>query len=276
MLRSNHLTQSILIALVLLAGLACGQGTSVDVDFEDLAAEWGNPTSGLPSLAVNELAPGQEAFAFTTNSGEQVSYWLSIPEGFDASQLWPLIVYLHGSNGVGSDIERIRNVTPPIVRGGESDLPFIVVSPQNPEGIWPEYIDEMDQLVQYLLAELPVDPERVILSGLSDGGYGTWNYALRYPERFDAIVPISYGPVLRPDDPMPDLCALNGVAIWIFHSENDAVIPIEPNYAAVEALEACGNEQVRFTVYPRAGHGGAWLKAYRDERLYRWMLNLPE
>jgi predicted peptidase len=254
--------------------IACALGgANADINFDEISDPWSEPTADLPEFDIENPQSGQQAFGFSSSSGRQVRYQLYIPDDFNLDQSWPLIVFLHGSNGVGTDIENIASITPPAIQNQRKGLPFIVISPQNPVGIWPEFIDPVDELVQHLVAKLPIDEEHITLTGLSDGGYGTWVYALRYPQRFDAIVPISYGPVLRPHDSMPDLCRLEETNIWIFHSENDAVIPIEPNYAAVEALEDCGNETIRFTVYPSAGHGGAWLNAYRTPSLYSWMQN---
>jgi predicted peptidase len=138
-----------------------------------------------------------------------------------------------------------------------------VASPQAPEnGGWD--VATLDALLDELLRHLPVDPDRVYLTGLSMGGHGTWAWAIEKPRRFAAIAPVSG---IGDED---RVCVLRDLPVWAFHGERDDVVSLKEEQAAVDALRACGGN-VRFTVYPGVGHD-AWTATYADPELYRWLL----
>ena len=116
-----------------------------------------------------------------------------------------------------------------------------------------------------LLATLRADPDRVYLTGLSMGGFGTWSLAMAYPDRFAAIAPICGG-----GDPQL-ACALKDVPVWAFHGAKDPTVPLEQSEQMVQALEACGGN-VRLTVYPEADHD-SWPETYANPDLYAWFLS---
>ena len=153
----------------------------------------------------------------------------------------------------------------------ENKLPFIVVSPQLPYGDWVPYIDPVDELLADLEARLPVDPKRLYLTGLSIGGFGVWNYALRYPDRFAAIAPIAGGYILNSEEVPADICKLAHLPIWTFHGALDTDVKPQQSQALVDALKACGGD-VKFTLYPNAIHADAWINAYNDPALFDWFL----
>jgi predicted peptidase len=109
-----------------------------------------------------------------------------------------------------------------------------------------------------------VDKERIYVTGLSMGGYGTWALAAYSPNRFAALVPICGG-----GDPSTAR-RLSHIAIWDFHGAKDSTVPIEQSERMVEALKKSGSD-VKFTVYPQAGHD-SWTEAYNTPELYEWLL----
>ncbi len=119
-------------------------------------------------------------------------------------------------------------------------------------------------LTRELISSLRVDPERVYLTGLSMGGYGTWETASRYPELFAAIAPIC-----GRGDPA-SAWKLRHMPTWIFHGAKDSVVPIKHSDDMKKALRKYGN--VKYTVYPEADHD-SWSETYLNERLYKWMLS---
>lgn len=104
----------------------------------------------------------------------------------------------------------------------QADFPFITISPQcTYKGCWLNEADALNALLDEVSATYAVDTDRIYLTGLSMGGYGTWYLATKYPERFAAIVPIASG-----GDP-EKACALKDVPVWAFHGAKDDVIPPE-------------------------------------------------
>ena len=111
---------------------------------------------------------------------------------------------------------------------------------------------------------LPVDPDRVYLTGESMGGYGTWEIAVRYPDRFAAIAPVcGVGEAWLAS-------RLVNLPVWAFHGAQDDRVPLRGSQEMVEAVTKCGGRP-KLTVYPDMGHMiGDFV--YGNEELYRWLL----
>ncbi len=225
-----------------------------------------------PEISGDNVHPGQSPYSFLASSGEEVRYLLFVPDTYDPEEQWPLIVFLHGYSTNGSNINTLFNKTPTNHIDDLSDFSFIIVSPQLPDGLWPKMFDPINELVDNLTEILPIDPNEIFLTGLSSGGYGTWKYALRYPDRFTAIAPIASGPSTSASDLVPeDICSLMELPIWVFHGDADTWVSPEGNIETVAALEACG-ANVKFTLYPGANHQESWQNAYGDPALYEWFM----
>ena len=110
-----------------------------------------------------------------------------------------------------------------------------------------------------------VDESRVYVTGLSMGGFGTWEAIERMPERFAAAVAVCGG-----GNPI-GLAAARGVPVWAFHGSADPVVPLAATVVMVNALEAAGGD-VRLTVYPGVGHD-SWTQTYADPEVYEWLLS---
>jgi predicted peptidase len=128
-------------------------------------------------------------------------------------------------------------------------------------------------LLDEIAAKYAVDTNRVYLTGLSMGGYGTWALGLTYPERFAAIVPICgggqmIGVILSSRDKG---AALKSLGVWAFHGGKDPVVPLEESQRMVDALKKAGVPDVKLTVYPEAGHD-SWTETYKNPELYEWLL----
>ena len=106
---------------------------------------------------------------------------------------------------------------------------------------------------------------RIYVTGLSMGGYGTWDLATRYPNRFAAIAPICGG-----GEPAR-ACTVKHLPVWAFHGAKDEVVPLEQSQAMIDALAACDGN-ARLTVYPDADHD-AWTQTYDNPELYDWFLS---
>ena len=151
-------------------------------------------------------------------------------------------------------------------QGTIKDFPFIAVSPQCPkDSRWNLQVDTLDALLDELERTHLVDPERIYVTGLSMGGFGTWALAAALPQRFAAIAPICGGGDPRTTRTIPHLPA------WVFHGARDETVPMLRSAEMVEALARSGG-YARFTVYPEAKHD-SWTETYNNPELYAWLLS---
>jgi predicted esterase len=184
----------------------------------------------------------------------------------------PLLLFLHGSGERGDDLERVRVHGPVKVEQAGRHLPFLIVSPQCPAGEWWSAA-QLKDLLDEVEAKYRVDADRVFVTGLSMGGYGTWELAAECPERFAAIAPICGAGGVADAPRLKDLPA------WVFHGQQDRSVPFQRSAEMVKALRKAGG-RVRFTKYPDRGHD-SWTPTYENPELYEWLLKqkrgaLPE
>jgi predicted peptidase len=194
-------------------------------------------------------------------------YWLYLPPGYEEQpgQKWPLVLFLHGRGERGSDLTLVKKHGLPrlIVEG--KDFPFIVAAPQCPgDSSWLFEIEALNGLLKAITSELPVDRQRIYVTGFSNGSRGTWHLACTYPEWFAAAVPICGG--YEPDRAY----RMKDIPTWVFHGALDSAVPLVESERMVKALKAAGGK-VRFTIYMLAGHD-SWSAAYADPQLYEWLL----
>lgn len=174
-----------------------------------------------------------------------------------------MILFLHGAGERGSDLDWVKRYGVAKIVEEQPDFPFIVASPQCPRSqYWS--VQLLSDLLDEVIDTYGVDPDRVYLTGLSMGGYGTWYLAAAQPHRFAAIAPICGG-----GDP-DEACKLKTLPVWAFHGARDSVVPESESKEMVEALKACGGN-VKYTVYPEAGHD-SWTQTYNNPALYDWFL----
>ena len=201
----------------------------------------------------------------TTGDLVPLRYLVHLPPGAKAGEAkrWPTILFLHGAGERGDDLKLVGIHGPPKIVKTRTDFPFIVISPQCPKGEWwtpPRLSDLLDEAT----SKYPIDPDRLYLTGLSMGGYGSWRLACEYPGRFAAVVPICGG-----GDPR-DVARINDVPIWAFHGAKDGVVPVSRSEEMVAALRKSGG-RVRLTVYPDANHD-SWTATYDNPALCDWLL----
>jgi len=112
---------------------------------------------------------------------------------------------------------------------------------------------------------LPIDKHKIYVTGLSLGGFATWNLAQAAPERFAAIAPICGGGNLE------RLCIMRDIPTWVFHGAKDTAVPSEESERLVKQLREFESD-VKFTLYPDLGHD-SWTETYNDQGLYSWLLS---
>lgn len=212
-------------------------------------------------------------------------YQVFVPARADRDAM-PVILFLHGSGERGDDGDKQTAVgLGPHVRARADDFPALVVFPQAPaDSEWTGAVaDRAFAALDAALREFGGDPARVYLTGLSRGGYGTWELALSQPDRFAALVPVCGGitaPPQRPDlavdavldgaDPFAEAATrLRHVPTWIFHGARDDLVPPEQSRRMAAALREAGAD-VRYTEIPDANHN-AWDPAYAHAPLWDWL-----
>ncbi|HOW72919.1 MAG TPA: prolyl oligopeptidase family serine peptidase [Phycisphaerae bacterium] len=222
-------------------------------------------SSNNPSL--NHRANPQQALSLDRpfRRRAQCRYLLHLPSACQPQgHPWPLILYLHGAGERGDDLEMVKKHGPPKLIAAGRDLPFIVLSPLCPKDqTWHPHL--LTELLDEVQEHHNIDKDRVYLTGLSMGGFGTWALGIDTPERFAAIAPICGGGA-------PYIAyRLRRVPVWAFHGDQDEVVPPYESQRMVEAVQQAGGN-ARLTVYPGVGHD-AWTRTYEGHELYDWLLS---
>jgi len=213
------------------------------------------PTSGTQVATSSEIV---------TRSKQ--NYLLYLPKNYAPDDKHPLVLFLHGAGERGDGkLERVKVHGPPKLIADGKEFPFIVVSPQCKEGGWWDAA-ELSGLLDHIEANYKVDKDRIYVTGLSMGGFGTWALALREPNRFAAIAPICGGGNSIAARYTKRLTA----AVWAFHGDKDAVVPLSESEEMVDALKK-NKVDVKLTVYPGVNHN-SWTQTYDNDELYTWLL----
>lgn len=196
----------------------------------------------------------------------KLQYLLYIPKGYDKKTKNPLVLFLHGAGERGDDINMVKKWGPPniVEKGGE--FPFLLISPQCPaEMWWDSKIEDLYELVQDIKSRYAIDEDRVYITGLSMGGYGTWEMAISYPDEFAAAIPLCGGVIRK-----RFLGRIKHLPIWSFHGEKDEVVLPSETVDTVAILKKLGSE-VKLTLYPDLGHQ-IQTTTYDNPEVFKWML----
>ncbi len=191
-------------------------------------------------------------------------YLLHLPENYEYSKnKWPLMLFLHGAGECGDNLEIVKKKGPTMLANKGKEFPFLLLSPQCPvKQYWEN--DFLDKLLTDIIRQYRVDPNKIYLTGFSMGGFGTWNLAKKYPNRFAAIAPVCGGA-------NPHIAEyIKHIPTWIFHGAKDRIIPVERSQEMASALKKLG-AKVKFTVYPFTEHD-SWTETYNNEELYEWFI----
>jgi predicted peptidase len=230
-----------------------------------ISIAWLLAATVLAGRSAGETKPAQQEKSFEKEIKVTVKlrYLLFLPEGYEKSDKhWPLILFLHGAGESGNDLSKVKVHGPPKIVETKKDFPFIVVSPQSPRFGWDA--DALNALLDDVLAHYKVDRDRVYLTGLSMGGFGTWALAAAHPEKFAAIVPICGGGDARIAKRIKDL------PTWVFHGALDRVVPSKRSEEMIKALKDAGGHP-KYTLYEDADHD-SWTRTYDNPELYTWLL----
>lgn len=246
---------------------------------------------GLFSFLFGQDFPAYEKRVFEDGKGGTLNYRILYPAKYKPNKKYPLVLFLHGAGERGGDNEK------QLTHGGKLFLdkknrkkyPAIVVFPQCPQDdYWAHMLEnrkdglrlrefpempeprkalgQVMQLLEKLVKEESVDPDRVYVMGLSMGGMGTFEILSRMPERFAAAIPICGGG----NPTLVDRYAKN-TSLWIFHGLKDDVVLPRYSEQMHEAIKAAGGD-VRYTAFPEANHN-SWDPTFAEPDLLKWLFS---
>jgi predicted peptidase len=234
---------------------------------------------------------GFVARVYKNESGQTMPYRLFIPDGYDKRKQYPILLWLHGSGGIGSD--NLRQITGDQIPGtrvwtkpeSQAKHPAFVLVPQSPQpwdatgfyygNHWmvlaaSEHGNELSRelvqvvgILESLKIEFNLDSKRLYISGQSFGGYGTWNFITKKPDLFAAAIILCGGG-------NPDLAArAKSIPIWAFQGDADNSQIIASNRAMIAGVEKAGGTP-HYTEYAGMGHN-IWGRVFTEPGLVDWL-----
>ena len=198
----------------------------------------------------------------------QMLYTIAVPRDLRDGDSRPLILALHpGGGSRGGPF--LQQIAEPALR----DWGAIIVAPDSPNRRWsvPSAEESVLFLLDDLLERYEIDRERILVTGFSMGGAGTWFMATHYPERFSGAIPIASAPRDNPLD------RIGSMPVHVIHSRDDQLVPIAPARAAADTLAERGHP-TEFTELTGVGHysmggyvgalrqAGDWMRQQWDKR----------
>jgi predicted peptidase len=237
----------------------------------------------LPSSAPAADGPlPLEKRTYTDAGGQVLRYRLLKPEPYDPKKKYPLVLFLHGAGERGDDNNKqlVHGVAEFAKAENRQKYPCFLVAPQCPnEQLWSDSDWRNDaptlpkeptaamrltlELLEVLQKDFAIDADRLYVTGLSMGGFGTWDVILRHPKQFAAAVPICGG-----GDPSL-ATRIAKMPIWVFHGAKDRAVPVSASRKMVAALKKATGHP-KYTEYPNVDHF-SWVPAYRDPEMFRWL-----
>ena len=194
----------------------------------------------------------------------EMDYLLYVPANYDAERAWPLVLFLHGAGERGRDLHRVEKHGPPKLAASGKVFPFLLVSPQCIKDRSWEPVD-LTALLDHVVKSYSVDEDRIYVTGLSMGGFGTWRLAAYTPDRFAAIAPVCGG-----GEPFWAKL-IKDIPTWAFHGALDTVVPPERSQQMVDEIKKQGGDP-KLTIYPDAKHD-SWTETYDNAEFYEWLLS---
>lgn len=208
---------------------------------------------------------------FVNPNGFDIPYLVYLPDDYDESKTYPMIVFLHGYGETGptdgSKVEKVAVHGPffEIETKGRA-FPCIIVGPQCPETtIWYGCMESLIGFVKYAIDKYPADKKRVSLTGLSMGGYGSFLLGQCAPELFSAVAPVCGGGVCWYGFKLKDK------PVWAFHGDCDGTVPPYESLNMVKHINQAGGH-AKVTFVPGVGHD-VWRGVYADSEIYDWLLS---
>jgi predicted peptidase len=241
-------------------------------------------TSVFIVLAISATAQEMSLFdkLLYVSKGDTLPYRLLKPVSPESMEAFPLVIFLHGAGERGIDNEvQIKHISELFTdTKNRGKYPCYVVAPQCPKNqMWARFEGPKDnvevpkkpsmptamviELIEKIIQEFPIDQSRIYITGLSMGGYGTWDLLARLPGKFAAAVPICGGGAAG------TVSRFKHVPIWAFHGALDTIVPPLESRQMIQALWKAGATP-GYTEYPDVEHN-SWIQAYKEPHLMHWL-----
>jgi predicted peptidase len=225
-----------------------------------------------------------------TSAKQEYRYQVYVPWNWVKNKKWPVILFLHGAGERGDDgLIQTQVGIGGAIRRFPDRFASLVVMPQCRRNSWwthPEMEAMALKALDETIKEFNGDSERLYLTGLSMGGYGTWSIGSRLPARFAALAPICGG--VRPPPRLPPQAAsqfpdpgidvykvvaqkIGKTPVWIFHGDADTAVPVTESRKMNDALKEAGGN-VKYSEYEGVGHN-SWDKAYAEPDFIPWLMS---
>ena len=241
--------------------------------------------SAFAFLPTASAVDGPEAYKFNTYKaadGLKLPYRMLSPKKIVKGKTYPLVLFLHGAGERGTDNDKqlVHGCGEFAKPNNRQKYPCFVVAPQCPDGKrWVEVdwnlpshtmpekpsvsLKAALELVEKLAAELPVDKSRIYITGISMGGFGTWDAIQRRPELFAAAIPVCGGGDVAQAPKLKDM------PIWAFHGDKDSVVMPRRTKDMVEAIAKAGGSAT-LSLYPGVDHN-SWTATYSNPQVLAWL-----
>jgi len=201
---------------------------------------------------------------YLSDNDNQMNYGVAFGDDYTDQ---PLLIYLHGAGERGRNFEHIyRHGIPKLIKEGQ-DVKAVVLFPQCPgEYIWNNMVKELKLIIDSVIEEYGISKDRILLTGSSMGGYGTWEMAMCYPEMFAAVAPVAGGGVVWRTG------KLIKTPVLAYHGENDTVVPLSQSEIMVNSTVCNGGVAVLHMIKDK-GHNDGIDYAYRETDLIKRLIS---
>jgi predicted esterase len=268
----------------------------VTYEVKDSQGRQAEPISRM--LRITGKKPINYSLRSVGTTSSHLGYIEQIPAqyGKDLTKKYPLFIYHHGAGGEASSMDLSRKTSlfelsnwwgggpARIAMRGHwnTNSPLIVLSPQR--SFFESDIASIDAFVDYAIKNYQVDPTRIYMGGFSAGGYISWEYAIKYPTKIAAILPLA-GTVFP--ESLANICNAKEVAIWAFHGADDTTVDVNDAKNSIESFNKCEPKQhAKLTLFDNAGHAShqrvleltgmfqfSELNDPFDENIYTWLMS---
>lgn len=195
---------------------------------------------------------------------ETFPYLVYEPADRNPEEKLPMIVFLHGAGERGTDPWIMTCHSIPMIFEKPNDYRCVVVCPQCPAGeVWLQHLDAVHRFIVRMVHQYNADPDAIALTGISMGGFGTWELAMAYPDTFSCAVPVCGGGMSWRAGNLVNL------PVRAFHGDADTLVPPQYSIEMVDKVNLAGGEAT-LTLYPGVGHD-SWVKAY-ESGVIDWMI----
>lgn len=197
---------------------------------------------------------------------EGYNFWLYTPEEYEPhGHALPVVLFLHGASLCGNNLDRVRRYgTLDALEKGKI-IPAFVVAPQNPGGAWNPR--KLNDLLEWMEKNYPVDTSRIFVLGMSLGGYGTLDFVGTYPEKVAAAMALCGGTTLH------DVQGMGRVPLWIMHGTADRAVNVRESKKVVESLQHAGNDRLLRYDWIAGGSHGLLARIFYLQKTYDWLFS---